>query len=323
MSKILKINRSLQTRDRQSGEVAIILLVVFGLISILGVIKADDDSSKKSDRQERRSSNASSHGKGSSKSTSPPKTNSNSGKTASSINLQKLPTVNNKPSFTPQFPQLNTGKSSRSNLRMTAEKESFSTPEIKRTPILNVNPPSTNHFQKLNQGRSLPNRQLNTKSPVLNHNLPPSLIGMQKPTDSKSKSTDSLRHRGNNVFDSIKHINSNSKLNPKVNLKPSVDNKPGFNKIVADKISRKPEVNLKPNDKLPNIADSLNKGRVRLDKLPTAPKPDLKIVMPKQIDPKFGKVPLGDRKIFDRVKIALHDKLKLSNEQRQKISTQH
>jgi len=325
MSKILKINRSLQTRDRQSGEIAIILLVVFGLISMLGIIRADDDSSKKSDRQERRSSNASNHGKGSSTTTSTPKSISNSGKTDSSVNLQSPATVNNnKPSFTPQFPQLNTGNSHRSNLRMTAEKENPSTPEIKRKPILKVNPPTTDHSQKLNQGRSLPSRQTNTKSPILNHNFPPSHIGVQNESDSKTKSTDSVRHhRGNNVSDSAKHINSNLKVKATPDLKPSVNNKPGFNKNVADKVGPKPEINHKPNDKLPNIADGLNKGRVRLDKLPTAPKPDLKIVMPKQIDPNIGKVPLGDRKISDRVKISLDDKLKLSNEQRQKISTQH
>lgn len=320
MSKILKINRSLQARDRQSGEVAIILLVVFGLISVLGVIRADDDSSKKSDRKERRSSNASNHGKGSSTSTATAssKTSSSTGVSTPTTNLRKLPPINNKPTFTPQFPQLNTGRNNRTNLRVTAEKETSSTPEIKRMPILKVTPPSTDHLYKLNQGRSLPSRQFDAKSSISNRNLPPSIIGMQKQADSKSKSTDSVRHHHqSNVSDAAKQINSNSKLNPTLNIKPTVNNKPGFNRIVTDKITRKPD------GKLPNVADGLNKGRVRLDKLPTAPKPDLKVVMPKQIDPKIGKAPLGDRKISDRVKISLDDKLKLSNEQRQKISTQH
>lgn len=56
-----------------------------------------------------------------------------------------------------------------------------------------------------------------------------------------------------------------------------------------------------------------NKGRLQLDKVPTAPKPDLKIMVAKDAKPQVQKAGSVGHNSTNRVKVDLGEKLKLKH----------
>lgn len=293
------------TRDQRLGEVAIVVLVFFGLVSILGVIHAEETSQprgkeRQEDRTNRKRNPVTSQD---SKKIRDPQTHLSNGNSSDGEDRQRLQGTRAKPTFTPHFSTSLESSVVPPNLKVTAERETTlpNPPLSRRNSRTDVSDEDLPLRLKGVAGQQSDKQQTQRQN---SNSLPLNLDSTEKRSPFREEDH---RERGKSLHQTGQEVRGN--LSPKglksgdtahrsINSSP-VESETSI-RLSSQKLKRKGEQQdslketpprtkkTKGSENQDDHSSALEK-RVELNTLPNAPRPDLQVLISKPDKPSTEK----------------------------------
>ena len=317
MHQPAKIRHHSHDQSRRSGEAAIFLLVLFGLLSMLGLVRADDDpSDRRRDRSERQSNDGARRERSATSLTvDTPRRNPSVAPQSNPETLLSVPRSTTRQPFAPQF----TFPSDNERRRMTAEKEPSTPRTLKSSPTLQDRPPTNDPTLRIHRGRTPSNENL---TPTLKRQTP--TVTNSLPVAPMTDKTQPRRELKTPRLDALPKIE-----NPPRRLKTSEGtDQPSLNSSKKIPLTEKQPREVTTPERTRDRKSEDSQPKLRIDRIPNATKSDLRVSITREPKKGEGNLPSlnkssDNKPSVERVKVNLDDKLKLSAEQREKIAAQH